>query len=334
MGNPWAYDFTAVGAPTSPLLIVHGSDVEAREKGEGYRVSGNSDIYRLLPEGMAVDQVNLNKQFFKGPLPDPSRYDCVLNLVTDPDQHPKTLEKVRKLLKGYKGRVVNRPEAVLRSSRDQVAKRLSGIDSLRVPKVLRLRNPKPGGAVAAAERQDLEYPIIVRLAGSHMGKIVGLVETPQQLDEACSGKGEFLLIEFVDFSSADGLYRKSRLWSLGGRTILRHAVAQDDWNVHVRARHYMLSHPELIEQELQLLRRLDGDFPEPVHRVFNTVKERMGLEFFGMDFGIAQDSRVVLFEANATMSFFPLVPHPRFAYFERLLQPARAAVAAMIGRQE
>ena len=216
MGNPWAYDFTAVGGRTSPLLIILGSDGEAAAKpqGGGYRVSGNGDVYKLLPEAFAFDQLNLSKQFLRDQgRPDPARYDCVLNLVTDPDQHPRTLETMRKLLRGFKGRVINRPEAVQRSTRDQVAKRLAGIEGLRVPRVLRLHNPKPGAAAAAAERAGLAFPLIVRRAGTHTGDIIGLVDKSEALDAACGERGDFILTEFVDFRSEDGLYRKYRLWS-------------------------------------------------------------------------------------------------------------------------
>ena len=335
MGNPWDYDFSAVGARKSPLLLVHGTDADPVAIASGFRASGGSDIYKLLPEGFAFDQVNLSRQFLKRPPPKPALYDCVLNLVTDPDQNPKTLEKVRKLLKGYKGRIVNRPEVVLRTTRDQVARRLAGIDGLHVPKVVRLHNPKLGAASTAVAKAGLAYPIIARMAGTHTGRIIDLVETPEQLDAACQGTGDFLLIEFVDFRSADGLYRKYRFWSFGGRTILRHAITSDNWNVHVSQRtRFMLPRSELIAEEERLMEQTEGAFPPNVHAAFEAVEERMGLEFFGMDFAIGDDGRVILFEANATMSFFPLVPHPRFAYLERILQPARGAVAAMAGLQE
>jgi hypothetical protein len=171
MGNPWAYDFSAIGR-TAPLLIVHGSDVDPMGKRHGgFRVGGNSDVYKLLPETLAFEQVNLGQQFLKkSGRPDMARYKCILNLVTDPDQNPRALETLQKLLRGYRGRVINRPAAVLRTTRDQVAKRLAGIADLRVPKVIRLRNPKGGEASSAAQRAGMAYPIIARLAGTHTGR--------------------------------------------------------------------------------------------------------------------------------------------------------------------
>ena len=333
MGNPWSYDFSAIGTRTAPLLIVIGGDGDPHEKKQGgFTVGGNSDVYKLLPESFAFEQINLSKHFMRQQgRPDMARYDCILNLVTDPDQHPQTLETLRRLLRGHRGRVINRPEAVLRTTRDQVAKRLAGIEGLRVPRVVRLRNPKPGAASAAAERAGLAYPVIARVAGTHTGKIIGLVDDTAGLDAACAGRGDFIVTEFVDFRNDDGLYRKYRLWSFGGKPIFRHMLITDNWNVHVSERNrYMLDRPQLIEEEVRLLERPEGAFPEALHAMFRGVQERMGLEFFGMDFGIDRDGQAILFEANATMSFFPLEPHPCFAYLNRIRPPAEAAFHKML----
>ena len=315
------------------LLVVLGGDEGSRTADPGrYRVAGNSDVFKLLPESFQYEKLKLRWQDMRRNMrPDLSRFDCVLNLVTDPDQHPKTLDAVGKLLRGYRGRVINRPEGVMRTTRDQVAKRLEGIDGLRVPQVVRLRNPKPGAASKAAARAALAFPLIVRHAGTHTGRIIGLADGPEALDTACSGRGEFILIEFADFRSEDGLYRKYRLWSFGDRTIFRHMVVADDWNVHVKDRtRFMIDRPELLEEELRLLDCAEGTFPARVHAVFDAVRVRLGLDFFGMDFGIDPRGDVVLFEANATMSFFPLEPHPRFAYLGRLRQPAEEAFWTML----
>ena len=62
------------------------------------------------------------------------------------------------------------------------------------------------------------------------------------------------------------------------------------------------------------------------------VRARMPLDYFGMDFGLMPDGRAVLFEANATMNFFPFLPDPQFAYARSCLKPATEAFHAMLGR--
>jgi hypothetical protein len=334
MGNPWDYDFSAIGRAAADLLIVHGSDRDASVKtsGTGFRIGGNSDIYQLLPETVRVHQVNMSKQFATARRPDPKHYPVVLNLCSDPDQHPKSLERIHKLLRGYKGRVVNKPEMVLRTTRDQVARRLAGIDGLRVPKIVRLRHPKPGVAVAASQKAGQSFPLIVRRAGTHTGRIIGVVANADELEAAATGEGDFFLIEFADFQSDDGLYRKYRLWSLGGTTIFRHLVITDNWNVHVSERmRFMLDRPALMAEEKRHLERPDGAFPPSVHATFDAVKKRMGLDYFGMDFAIGRDGGIILFEANATMNFFPLEPHLKFSYLGQIRGPAMQAFTAMLG---
>ena len=77
MANPGAYDLSAVGARTPPLLIILGSDADPMARQSGYRVGGNSDVYKLLPDGLAFDQLNLSRQFLKKQdRADPARYVC------------------------------------------------------------------------------------------------------------------------------------------------------------------------------------------------------------------------------------------------------------------
>lgn len=334
MGNPWAYDLTAIGARAAPLLFVLGSDADPRMKKEGgYRVGGNSDIYKLLPESIPFEQVNLSKPFMnKKARPDLSRHERVFNLVTDPDQHPQTLATLGKLLRGFRGKVINRPEAVLRTTRDQVAKRLEGIEGLHVPKILRLRNPSSGSASIAAQRAGLAFPLIVRLAGTHTGTIVGLVHGPDELDAAAAGPGAFILTEFVDFRSDDGIYRKYRVFFIGKRRIFRHLISSDGWSIHAKERFdFMAKYPSLIDEEKDLLKDPAGLLPEPASGALDAIRERLGLDYFGIDFAIAPDGRAVLFEANATMNFFPVVDLDPFAHIQCVIEPARRALLELIG---
>ena len=332
MSQGLKFNISRPPAGRPPLLLIFGSDTEAKAKAEGgYRFGGNSDVFRLLPEGLRFDQLNLSKQFLDRPgRPSPANYPLVLNLVTDPDQHPRTLERLGKLLRGHRGRVFNPPDKVLKTSRHQVAQRLTGIDGLAVPKALRLANPSPGEPSRAAGEAGLAFPVIVRRTGTHTGRIVGLVESADQLESACAGRGDYFLIEFVDFVSADGLYRKYRFWSFGNRTVFKHVVISDQWNVHNKDRERtMADRPDLIKEERQLLSRPEGDFPDRVHRVFDEVRSRLGLDFFGMDFSIGKDGRLILFEANATMSYV-MTFDPRFHYLTLANEPARVAFREML----
>jgi hypothetical protein len=50
-----------------------------------------------------------------------------------------------------------------------------------------------------------------------------------------------------------------------------------------------------------------------------------------MDFAMTRDGQLVLFEANATMSFFPFSSDPQFEYLRRCFAPAQAAFRELLG---
>lgn len=341
MGEAPGKFLPAGSASAARLLLVVGGDREGPPRADGkVRIGGNSDLYKLLPDSLVFEQLNLGRQ--RGALrqmhrqqgaPDLSRFDCVANLVTDPDQNPKMLDILQRLLRGYSGRVVNRPEAVLRSTRDQVARRLSGIEGLRVPATLRLRGRKVPAALQAIARAGLSFPAILRRAGSHGGSIIGRIESEADLTQALQEAGDFILTEFADFQSADGLYRKHRVFFFGDRWVFRHMIAADQWNIHARQRADFMAHRQhLLDEEAAMFR--DGAFPPAVGRVLDAVAERMEMDFFGMDFGVNRHGQVVLFEANATMNFFPFMTDPKFDYVRACLEPSRSALVRLLGLAE
>lgn len=323
-----------MSARQAQLLFAIGSDELAGVTEQGQpRYAGCTDLHRLFDKRELVHILRLDKHALRQrKRPELHPYRCILNLITDPDQNPRTLDNLKKLLRDYPGRVINRPEAVLRSTRDQVARLLDGIPGLIAPKVIRLRNPRPDLAAQAIERAGMRFPLIVRLAGTHTGRIVGLFDTMDDLRAALTEPEEHIITEFVDFRSADGFYRKHRAFFFGQRIIFRHMIASDEWSVHARDRmRFMVHRPDLLEEEAALYAKPDNAFPAGVGRALEAVRDRMPLDYFGMDFGVAPDGRVVLFEANATMNFFPFMDDPRFAYVKSCRGPARQAFHELIG---
>ena len=329
--------------PPRVLIVIGGDRIYRTSTPGGGKIIGISDVDGLLPDSVPTKRLNLSsdlepmlkmlKQQRGGG--DLSAFGCVLNLVSEPDRSPRTLEALGLLLRGYVARVINRPEAVLRTSRDQVANVLRGIPGLVVPRVQRFRGGDPDSALEAVTGAGLTFPLIVRQPATHRGKTMVRVEDEAEFRAAASDDRDFFAIEFVDYRSADGLYRKYRTWSFGGRQVFRHLAVTQNWIVHVTpGNELMIDRPDLIAEEMRLMERPEGAFPGPVQAIIAEIGERLGLDCFGVDFGFDPDGRMVLFEANAAMTFFPMVPHPRFEFRARLLAPAQAAFAAMLGLQD
>ncbi|MFL6774454.1 MAG: hypothetical protein ACJ8ET_11575 [Sphingomicrobium sp.] len=316
------------------LLFIIGSGDEAdqiAEKGSRLILSGASDLTKLLIPPEPHHRLHLTRNYFRqGRQADLTGYRVLLNLITEPEANAKVLENLRKVLRGVSGRVINKPEAVLRTTRDQVARLLSGIPGLIVPKTARLNGAKPAIAAAAIAKAGVTPPLILRKVGTHSGKIVGRFDCVGDAVAELT-PGDHVATQFVDFAGADGLYRKYRAFFIGERIVLRHMLVSDHWNVHAKDRgRFMAEHPGVVAEERALLESADP-FPPVVRRVLERVRERMPLDFFGMDYGVAQDGKVVLFEANATMSFFPFSPDPQFEYLKHCFPPAQAAFRELLG---
>jgi hypothetical protein len=290
---------------------------------------GNNDLNELIGEP-GVPLVQLTSEFLKRTsLPVVTSYPCLINQISDADRNRRTLEHLDRMLSGYRGRIVNRPSEVLKTSRDRMAKTLAGTPGLRVPKVARLRGPDQ--VESKIEEAGLAFPIIVRRTGTHGGKIVGLFDSMDDLRREAPPDEDLFATEYADYRSADGLYRKYRVCMLGGSIILRHMIASDGWNVHGRdRRRVMLGRPDLRDEERGLLQKRAQAFSKSVVEALSEIRKRVSLDYFGVDFGIDADGALVLFEANATMEYHSPIADPEFAYGRKVLPALRRAALAMI----
>ena len=259
-------------------------------------------------------------------------FSVIANLVTEAVKNREILDNIRKVLRNTSARVLNPPDAVLSTTREKVARSLVGIDNLIAPPTVRLdRNASPASAVQLLTGAGMTPPVILRRSGTHRGKSIVTFDSIDAAAGALEPEQEHIATQFVDFRSADGFYRKYRVYFIGSRIILRHMLVSDHWNVHAADRQrFMVPRPELVAEERALFEASEP-FPPAVGEALRAVRARMPLDFFGMDFGIRDDGTVVLFEANATMSFFPFSADPRFDYLLNAFEPAQKAFRELLG---
>jgi tetratricopeptide (TPR) repeat protein len=226
----------------------------------------------------------------------------VVNLVSDADQAGGLLPLVADLVGRLDKPTVNDPRKILRTTRNHVADLLEGIPGCRIPKVLR---QNAGSDLSVATLQAaLASPssILVRPAGTHGGDDFEKVESPLELDAVVAHRpdNDRYFIEYVDYRSADGYFRKYRFIFVDGQILPYHLAIADDWKVHHNNTD-MADHQWMQREEAAFLNDPADVFTPGHYQLLREIQQRVGLEYFGIDCGLDRSGDLVVFEVNASM---------------------------------
>jgi glutathione synthase/RimK-type ligase-like ATP-grasp enzyme len=224
---------------------------------------------------------------------------ALLNHVGDPDLCSGSLLLIDRIVDKAGRPCFNPPAAVVRSTRDGVARALTGLPGLDVPKTIRVHTKSTDAVLAAIEQSGLAFPVLVRVAGAHGGEDTVRIERPQDGDEIGKlndgGRGLYVT-EFRDFMSPDGHYRKSRIVVVGEDIFLRHHIVGKEWMLHTGDRA-----ANTQAEEIAVFGAFETEWAPHFRPLFREIGRRLGLDFFGVDCNIDPSGRVTLFEANACM---------------------------------
>jgi len=264
--------------------------------------------------------------------------DLIWNAISDEIQNAKTLAIAQKLIAGQKAPVVNPPALIPRTSRVEIAKRLTGIDGVIAPKVLVLRNPTRERVERQVRDAGFVFPAILRQTGTHNGQVMGIVNDLDGLSQVFGDrKNQYNLIEFVDVRHRDGFYRKTRFFFVGDQIITRQHIISDQWSVHGRSsRRILADYPELVEEGRDKLINGFSALPEPMRVAVDAIRQRIGLDYFGLDCCLRDSGDLVVFECNATMNFRPIFANPATqhnrAALPRMVAALQRLIAAKTGK--
>jgi hypothetical protein len=127
-----------------------------------------------------------------------------------------------------------------------------------------------------------------------------LVEGPAALDVVRPGPGDHYLIQYFDYRSDDGLYRKYRMVFVGGRPFAYHLAISDHWLVHYDTAG-MEGSAERRAEEARFLADPAAVLGERGLAAMTSLGQTLELDYCGADFALSPDGRILVFEANATM---------------------------------
>jgi tetratricopeptide (TPR) repeat protein len=261
------------------------------------------------------------------PLP-PHR--VVFNAVGDADLCARALDRAEELLARSGAPVINAPARVRGTGRAANARRLGAIPGVIAPRIQVL----PKSALAALAGSDqLKFPVLLRSPGFHTGRHFVLVAERAALEPAAAALAgdELLVIEYLDARGPDGMARKYRVMFIDGVAYPLHLAVSADWKVHYFSAEMGRS-AQFREEERRFLCDMPAVLGARAMRALAAICAQLGLEYGGIDFALAPDGSVLLFEANATMVVFPPAPDPLWDYRRPAIGAVLAAVSDMLGK--
>jgi glutathione synthase/RimK-type ligase-like ATP-grasp enzyme len=262
------------------------------------------------------------------------RHALIFNAIGDADLCRPALEAAIRLTATSSAGVINDPRAVMKTGRIDNATELANLPGVITPKIMavpRSRLTGPDGAAWLAEN-GFTFPLLLRSPGYHTGRNFVLVEKAADLAASVADlPGEELLaIEYLDARGKDGNARKYRVMMIGGKIFPLHLAISRNWKVHYFTSD-MADHPNHRAEEMAFLEDMRAVLGDKALAALSAIRDRLDLDYAGIDFGLNADGDLLVFEANATMVIAsPPDNDPRWAYRRGPISAAIDAVVAMI----
>jgi glutathione synthase/RimK-type ligase-like ATP-grasp enzyme len=254
-------------------------------------------------------------------------HDVVFNAIGDADSCADALQAAARLIAPLPAPVINPPARVLPTARVNNVQRLAAVPGVLAPRTVLL----PRQQLAAGVPPGFRLPFLLRSPGFHTGQHFLRVNDAAALDTIVAAlPGEHLLaVEYLDATDAGGASRKYRALLIGGEILPLHLAVSADWKVHYFTAD-MASKPEQREEEARYLASPETVLGPVAMRALAGIQSVLGLDYAGVDFALARDGRLILFEANATMALVPPSDNPIYRYRHPAFERAKQAATALI----
>ncbi|MEJ2435187.1 MAG: hypothetical protein P8Y53_19315 [Pseudolabrys sp.] len=175
------------------------------------------------------------------------------------------------------------------------------------------------------------FPIIARPQDSHAGKGLEKLDDAGALAAYLAARleQEFSIAPFIDYRSADGLFRKARVALIAGKPYPCHMAVSEHWMIHY-LNAGMRERPERRAEEADFFATFDDDFARRHARAFAAIAERFALDYIPFDCGETPDGQLLVFEAGTNMIVHSMDPPELFPYKPPQMQKVFGAFQAML----
>ena len=234
-------------------------------------------------------------------------HDVAIVVAGESEESAPALAALAHLVADWPKPVLNRPQLIGSLSRARLPAVVQGIDGVDIPLTEQIE--RADLAAVATGRSELRshladgaLPLIARPVGSHAGRGLKKLDNPVAIQTYLAERPEksFYISRYVDYRSADGLFRKYRVVFIDGRPYACHMAIADQWMIYYLNAAMGESAAKRAEEE-RFMTGFDSDFGRRHGAALALIAERVGLDYFGIDCAETPDGRLLLFEADIAM---------------------------------
>ncbi len=209
------------------------------------------------------------------------------------------------VMKTWPRPVLNLPENILKTSREEAPIYLSTIPKLYMPPSFR----------SGRDQAKMDFPVIIRPLDSHAGHGLAKIDNAAAMESYFASRSEeaFYISPFIDYRNEDGLYRKYRIVLIAGRPYACHMGISENWMIHyVNAG--MFENEEKRKEEAHFMRDFDTDFAVRHHTALKGIYDTMGLDYLVIDCGETRNGDLLIFEIDTGAVIHNMDPVDLFPY--------------------
>jgi hypothetical protein len=267
------------------------------------------------------------------PLPD---HDLALVAVAESSANQAVLQEIATIIKSWPRPVLNLPDQIARLTRNGTWELLKSAPGISIPMHARVTRTALVQIASGDPRiEDIltnsAFPIIVRPIDSHAGEGLSKLDDQGAISSYLAKRieREFDVAPFIDYQSADGLFRKYRIVLIEGKPYACHMAISDHWMIHYLNAE-MRERPERRAEEAKFMAEFDFDFAVRHTTALSAIAERIDLHYIPFDCGETHDGKLLIFETGTNMIVHAMDPPDLFPYKRPQMDKVFGAFQSML----
>ncbi len=271
------------------------------------------------------------------PLPDALPvHDLLFVAIGESAQNQPLLRRIEAAIAAWPHPVLNQPALIAQLSRDKVCAMLQGVPGVLIPNTMRVSRQVL--QQVGMQKTDMfsvlgdgTFPIIARPVDSHAGQGLMRLENVSAVTDYLHDmpQNEFYVSRYMDYRSADGLFRKYRLLLIEGKPYACHMAISHDWMIHYLNAGMSDDLQKRIE-EARFMEEFDTHFALRHAAALTAIYTTTGLEYVGLDCAESADGSLLIFEIDSNMLVHAMDPVDIFPYKQAQMHKVFAAFRCML----